>query len=762
MRKYIGSNQGNDAQNVEFFASCRGMPRAMRSLLLSIALFAVLIATLALVPPPGTEDRGRGQASSNPVKWDEARLRALLTQMTVAEKVGQLTLVSQGVPLEEQLDAVRRGDIGAMMNVVDPSVVGKYREAAAQSRLKIPLLFGLDAIDVFRIAFPPPLAWAATFRPELAQAAARAVAQETASVGVNWTFAPMVDISRDPRWGRVVEGAGEDPMLGAVMAKARTQGYLAGGLMTTAKHYIGYGAGESGRDYNSALIPTSDLYDRYLPPFRASLDAGTRTVMVALNAINGIPATANPFLLDTVLRRDLAFKGFVTSDYNGIGELINHGVARDLVAASRMALKSGVDMDMEGDSYRLHIAKEMAAGRVGLTELDGAVMRVLRVKAEMGLWDRDAHPAMPSEAQTRQTARSVARESIVLLVNEDNVLPIGPKVRTIALIGAAANFTDDDSWYGPAQLTRPLTESLREALTARLLPGQNLTFADAFTDRCGKTLADKNAAVAAASSADLVVLMVAEDCEYSGEATSRTRLDIAPAQQEMLDALAATGKPIVVIVTAGRPLTLSNVVSKAKAVVFAWLPRTEGRTALAEMLFGEVAPSGKLPMTFPRSVGQIPISYNVLPTSRPPGENRYTSRYLDEPITPLFPFGFGLSYTTFAYDQLKPRAAGIPYADGTLSVDVTVTNTGLRAGQDVAQLYIRRRVASRSRPLRELKAFEKFSLEPGESRQLHFEVPARDLAFHDDEGRLVLEPGPVDIFVGSDSTAALTTTVALE
>jgi beta-glucosidase len=687
------------------------------------------------------------------------RITELLGQMTLPEKIGQLNLLSHGEPIDEQLDAVRTGKVGSMMNVVDAGSIARYKQAAAESRLKIPLLFGLDAIDVFRIAFPPPLAWAATWHPELAEAAAKAVARETAASGVNWTFAPMVDISRDPRWGRVVEGAGEDPVLGASMAAARVRGYQDGGLIATAKHYVGYGAGEAGRDYNSALIPTSELYDRHLPPFRAAIAAGAPTVMGALNAINGVPAHVNRFLLETVLRRDIGFTGFVVSDYDAIGELINHGVAVDLKMASALAIKAGIDMDMEGTGFDKHLANEVAANRVALSDIDQAVTRVLRVKFQHPTYLLNPPPPAPAESETRAVARQVSRESFVLLKNDNATLPIATGVKRIAVIGDAARSEHDESWYGPALLTKPATQTILEAMKERLAPGQSLIFAPAFTDHCQKTVGDGDGAIAAAKAADIIVYIVTEDCEFSGEGTSRTNLDLSDAQLHVLDRLALTGKPIALVVTAARPLTLGRVAGKVDAILFAWLPRTEGRTVIAEMLAGSVNPSGKLPMSFPRSVGQIPISYNVLPTSRPPKDNRYTSRYLDEDVTPLYPFGHGLSYTTFAYSNLTVPPA-LNRSGG--SVSVTVTNTGSRTGEDVVQIYTRQPVASRSRPIRELKAFRKIKLRPGESQTLSFAVTPADFAFHDDTGKTLIEPGKIQVFAGGSSTATLSGTFDLK
>jgi beta-glucosidase len=523
-----------------------------------------------------------------------------------------------------------------------------------------------------------------------------------------------------------------------VFAAARVRGYLAGGLMPAVKHFVGYGAGEAGRDYNSALIPTSELYDRHLPPFKAAIDAGARSVMASLNAINGVPSTANRYLLDTVLRRGMGFTGMVTSDFNAIGELMNHGLAGDLATASRLALKAGVDLDMEGYGYERHLADDVKAGRVPLAEIDKAVTRVLTLKAQMGLFTAKPRPPAPDERETRKAAREIARESMVLLKNERAALPVATSVKTIALIGTGATADIDDSWWGPAGLTQPKTQTLLEALRDRLAPGQTVIHEAGLADRCGKEPGDTASAVAAAERADLIVLIVTEDCEYSGEGTSRTNLDLSGPQQALLESLSA----------------------KADAVLFAWLPRTEGRTAIAEVLMGEINPSGKLPMTMPRSAGQIPISYNVLPTSRPPTESRYTSRYLDEDVSPLYPFGHGLSYTSFAYANLKTSS---PHLDSKspLTVTVEVTNTGSRAGAEVVQLYTRQPVASRSRPVRELRGFEKVRLRAGETKTVKITLTAAALAFHDDTGKALIEPGRIEIYAGGTSAATVSTQVEL-
>ncbi len=716
--------------------------------------FLLLLATIGLLPVIArAADAPASPGSGQPVA---ARVEALLARMTLAEKIGQLNLVSRAESFGSQLDRVRRGEIGLMLNVVAPDEVRRFQEAARASRLAIPLIMGLDAINVFRIALPQPIALAATWNPALAEAASAAVAREAAANGINWTFAPMVDISRDPRWGRVIEGAGEDPVLGAAMAAARVRGYRSGGLATAVKHFIGYGAPEGGRDYAGAMIPDSELFDRYLPPFRAALDAGSETVMAAFNTVNGVPVSADRRLITDLLRDRLGFDGFVTSDYNAIGELLNHGVAADLAAAARKAILAGIDVDMEGAAYERHLADEITAGRVPAAVLDAAVRRVLATKFRMGLFDRPQPTSLPApeEAAVRATAREAARQSLVLLKNDRGALPIAPSVRRIALVGAWAQSDYDLSWWGPAALSRPSTETLEGALRARLAPGQTLAVAPGLADTCGFTAGDFGAAAEAARAADLVVLVVSEDCDISGEGTSRAYLGLTGAQQGLLEAVAKTGTPVALVVNTGRPLALTATEPFTAATLVAWHGGTEGRAAIAEALTGAANPSGKLPMSFPRSVGQLPIAYDGLPTSRPPGEDRYTSRYRDEAVRPLYPFGHGLSYTRFAFRDLAAGPSAST-AGGAVEIAVTVTNEGARPGQEVAQIYVHQKVASRSRPLRRLIAFDKVALAPGESRRLVFRVAAAELGFHDDGGRHLVEPGPFEVFAGGSSTATL-------
>lgn len=697
-----------------------------------------------------------------PERGIAAKVEHLLAQMSLDEKIGQLNLPSHAFPADEQRAMVKAGQIGGVLNVVDPGDIGLFAAAAAQSRLRIPLLFAIDSIYAFRITFPPPIAWAATWDPSQAEKAAYWIARDTTTVGINWTFAPMVDVSRDPRWGRVIEGAGEDPFLGAAFSSARVRGYRRGGLATSVKHYVGYGAPEGGRDYNGTQLSVSELYDRYLPPFIAAIEAGTETVMASFNTINGVPVTMNRALIRDLLKSKLGFDGIVTSDFVAIGELVNHGVATDRQVAARQALLAGIDLDMESNAYTRHLKTEVDAGRVPIALIDDAVRRVLRVKFRMGLFEQKAGhfdnlPKKLDLTDSRRAARDIARDGFVLLKNHGHYLPIAPSTKRIALIGAAADHTDHDhTWYGPAGYTKPKTETLLAAMRARLGSGQTLAYARAFNDPCGQHFGDKDEAIRVARDSDIVVFVVAEDCTQVGEGVSRTRLDLSGVQQEMFEALADTGRPIVLVVETGRPLTLAYADRVAQSILIAWHPGTEGRTALAEILFGEHEPGGRLPMTFPRAVGQIPLAYDGLPTSRPYTGSRYTTGYVDEAFTPLYPFGYGLGYTWYSYDAIAVSSPQLA-SNGTIDIDVTVTNRGDRAGREVVQLYTRQLVASRSRPTRQLKGFRKIKLGPRQTTTVRFSVKASDLGYHDDDGNLIIEPGPFQVFAGGSAQADLMT-----
>lgn len=694
----------------------------------------------------------------------EQRIDALLRQMTLDEKVGQLHLSGRGEGFKPE--RIREGRMGAVMNFVVPQEIADVQKAVRQSRLRIPLIIGLDAVHGFSTYFPLPLGQASSWNPELIEEAAYWTGREARAAGVNWTFAPMVDISRDPRWGRVLEGAGEDPFFGSIVAAARTRGYQRGGVAATVKHFVGYGAGEAGRDYNSTWIPTSQLHDVYLPPFKAALDEGAMTVMAAFNALNGMPTTAHRDLLTSLLREKWRFKGFTVSDFGSISELRLHGIAKDDAEAARKALLAGIDMDMMGDVYHKHLAAEVRAGRVPMKALDEAVRRVLRVKFHLGLFERPdvdpaAAPKLMQTEEARQVARRAAREGVILLKNADGTLPIRASVKSVAVIGAMAVPEAERVWTDPAGLGRRISQPLPEALKERLPADVSVTYEPAFTKNCGTEFADKDAAIRAAAASDLVVAMLGEDCEFMGEGASRVNLGLPGVQQDLLEALVATGKPVVLVLATGRPLVLTWADRHVAAIVQTFHGGTEGRAAIAEVLTGQANPSGRVPMSFPRSVGQVPVYYDHLPTGRPQKvRQRYESIYMDELNDPLYPFGFGLSYSRFVYANPRVDRETMPL-DGTARVAVDVSNTSGRDGQEVVQLYIRQPVASRSRPVRELKGFKKLLIKAGETATVTFELPANQLGMHDDAGRYLVEPGKVEIYLGGSSLAETVTQITL-
>lgn len=690
----------------------------------------------------------------------ERRIDGLIARMTIEEKAGQLTM--RGRPDGPwALDDTRAGRVAAFLNIIDPVEIEAYRQAARESRLGIPILFGLDAVHGYRTIFPLPIGQASSWNLDLIERAAYWTGREARAVGIDQTFAPMLDMSRDPRWGRVLEGGGEDVFLSSEVAAARTRGYQRGGVAATPKHFVGYGASEAGREYNSTWIPNSKLWDFHIPPFTAALDAGALTVMAAFNAVNGIPATAHRGLLTGILRERLGFDGLVVSDFNSVGELVQHGVAEDEAEAARLALTAGVDMDMEGYAYERHIPRLVAEGRLDVRIVDEAVRRVLRTKFRMGLFERApkdiaAIAAELDRPEARADARAIARESLILLTNRDGALPLRPEVRHVAVVGPLATYTDDKPWAGPGYTGAPPVENVVEAL-ARLSPGRVFDTVPALSDRCGEAFADRAEAIRRAGAADLIVAVLGEDCDGIGEAASRTRLGLPGVQEELLRDLVATGKPVVLVLKTGRPLVLAWAADNVAAMLQTFHPGVEGRTAIAEVLLGLVNPSGKTVMSYPRHEGQIPVYYDHLPTGRPllaPNE-RFKSRWIDEDNRPLFPFGFGLSFTRFAVSDLDvetPRVA----RDGTVVARVRIANRGPLAGAEVVQLYARQPVASRSRPVRQLIAFEKVMLAPGESRTITFRVPAARLGFHDDDGRLVVEPARFQLFAGTSSDADLT------
>ncbi|AMJ60673.1 glycoside hydrolase family 3 N-terminal domain-containing protein [Bosea sp. PAMC 26642] len=728
-----------------------------------LRLVAALLACLAL-PLAALADDAVAWKTGREAAAIERRIDALIGKMTLEEKVGQLHLSGRGDGFD--IGQIKAGRMGAVMNFVVPSEVLAVQKAVRETRLKIPLIIGLDAVHGFSTYFPLPLGQASTWNPALIEQAAYWTGREASAAGINWTFAPMVDMSRDPRWGRGLEGAGEDPYFASVVAAARVHGYQRGGVAATVKHFVGYGAGEGGRDYNSTWIPTSQLHDLHLPPFKAAFEAGAMTVMAAFNALNGLPATAHRGMLTDLLRGKWGFRGFVTSDFGSITELRLHGIAKDDAEAARKALLAGIDMDMMGDVYLKHLGNEVKAGRVPVKALDEAVRRVLRVKFHLGLFERAdvdpaAAPALMQTAEAREVALRAAQESVILLKNADGTLPIAPTVKSVAVIGAMARPEDERVWTDPAGLGRRVIQALPEALKERLPGDVVVAYEPAFTKACGTEFADKDAALRTAAASDLIVAMLGEDCEFMGEGASRTHLGLPGVQQELLEGLVATGKPVVLVLATGRPLVLTWADAHVAAIVQTFHGGTEGRTAVADVLSGKVNPSGRTPMSFPRSVGQIPVYYNQLPTGRPQKiRQRYESIYIDEANEALYPFGFGQSYSGFSYANARVAQGTVPL-NGTIEVSVDVSNTGTRDGQEVVQLYIRQPVASRSRPMRELKAFDKVMIPAGQMRTVRFRIEASRLGVHDDAGRYLVEPGAVEIYLGGSSTAATKTDVLL-
>ncbi|WP_296942987.1 beta-glucosidase BglX [uncultured Massilia sp.] len=702
------------------------------------------------------------------------RVEDLMRRMTLEEKVGQLHQLSGrqmtgpgSEKFADKLADIRAGRVGSMLNVKGVAETREIQALALQSRLKIPLLFSLDVIHGYRTVFPVPLGEAASWDLDAIRESARVAAREAAASGIHWTFAPMVDIGRDPRWGRVMEGAGEDTYLGSQIAVARVQGFQGPKLgaldrvMATAKHFAGYGAAIAGRDYNAVDMSEQQLHEVYLPPFKAAADAGVATFMNAFNTLNGVPATASAVLQRDILKGQWGYRGFVVSDWASIKELVEHGHAADLSEAARQAIEAGSDMDMEGYAYSRHLAALVAGGKVKQSVLDDAVRRVLTKKFEMGLFDdpyrfSDAarERAVLADPSHARIARDVARKSLVLLKNEGQALPFAKDVGSLAVIGPLADARRDLEGGWIVQSDPQRVVSILDGIRGQVAPGMRLVVAKGCDVACTDTSGFAEA-VAAAGRADAVLLVVGESWDMSGEAKSRADLGLPGRQAALFDALAATGKPVVVVILAGRPLVFNGVADRAAAILYAWFPGAQGGNAVADVLFGDYNPSGKLPMTFPRSVGQVPISYQQYRTGRPvvnAANVVYRSAYIDSPNTPRYAFGHGLSYTTFAYSDLVLSEPVMGQGD-KVEVSFTLANTGRRAGEEVAQLYIRDRVSSIVRPLMELKGFRKLKLEPGERRTVRFVIDRDTLAFTDGKLRRVAEPGEFDLMIGSASDA---------
>jgi beta-glucosidase len=734
---------------------------------------------------------GQGPGRSNDQRAVTAvpRVEELLLRMTAVEKAGQMSQLPLFSPeiAAPTFDAVRNGKVGSFLNARSLEQRNLLQKIAVEeSRLKIPLIFGRDVIHGYKTVFPIPLGQSATFDPALVERAAAAAAREASEAGIDWVFAPMVDIARDPRWGRIAESLGEDPYLTARMGSAMVRGFQGrdpgapGSVAACAKHFAGYGAAEAGREYNTTSIPEQLLREVYLAPFKACVEAGVLTLMSGFNDLNGIPATGNELLLRRILKEEWAFDGFVVSDWGSIVEMTRHGFVQDDRHAALAAARAGVDMEMGSGAYAANLPELLVEGGIASAAVDDAVRRVLTVKHRLGLFERPyAEAPIASVALSedhRSLAREMAGESIVLLKNEGRILPLDRQLKSIAVIGPQADDPRDQlgcwSFDGDDSASVTVLGALRQRcggdLAIHYAPGIENGRA---TDRSGF-----GPAVEAARKSELVLVFVGEPANLSGECRSRAFLDLPGVQLELLECLAQTGRPLVVTFLAGRPLVIGRACEIARAALYAWHPGTMGGAAIVDVLVGDAAPSGKLPVSFPRTVGQIPIYYNAKNTGRPATSRArgipvgtpldpegFESSYVDVDVAPEFPFGFGLSYTTFEYSNLRiapPRAKLEDWATATITVQLK--NVGDRAGVEVVQLYVRDRVGSVTRPVRELRRFERVPLGPGECKTLEFSLAPRDLSFCGGDMGLTLEPGMFDVFVGGDSRAGLGETFELE
>ena len=766
-----------------------------------IGICGILLAGIAAAQTPQvrTVPPSNAQLASPTI---ELQVDDLLKKMTLEEKIGQLVQyndsgyadagnaaqIAANPDARNKVNAMElaaTGRLGSMLNTVGAERTNAFQHAAVEkSRLHIPLLFGADIIHGFRTVYPQPLGLAASFDPELVRSVARIAAEEATTAGVRWFYSPMVDISRDARWGRTTEGAGEDPYLGAAMARAYVQGYQGSDLANPesvaacVKHFAAYGAAEAGREYNTTDMSEIRLRQVYLPPYKAAVEAGAVTIMSAFNALNGVPATANSFLLQKVLREEWGFNGFVVSDYTAVMELVNHGIALDAAAATRKAILAGVDVDMMSHYYDAQLPELIRSGQLPMSVVDEAVRRVLRVKFALNLFK---HPysrgteitaAVPEH---RPLVRRAAEESFVLLSNKPvsqggPVLPLSPQPRKIALIGPLGDNTGEmlGAWGGARRL--PDVVTIKDALEARVKQyGGSLTYAMG-TEIDGTREDGFAEAVHAADGSDVAVLALGESGSMSGEAGSRADLSLPGNQEKLLEAVAATGRPIVLLVFSGRPLELSWAAQHIPAILEVWFPGIEAGSAIANVLYGDVSPSGKLPMSFPRAVGQEPMYYNQFPTgrpatgldlTRPPGpDSRFFSRYIDVPNDALFPFGYGLSYTQFVYGEVTLSRSAVPLKEANredaqklITATVIVTNTGSRSAAEIVQCYVRNLGASVEQPVRSLKGFTRITLKPGESREVSFDLGFPELSFYNTESRAVIEPTNYTVWIGGSSLA---------
>ena len=715
----------------------------------------------------------------------DQKVTELMAKMTLEEKIGQLNQYNDDItatgPVTKDADKagqVRAGKLGSILNAIGAKNTKNWQDQAMQSRLKIPLLFGQDVIHGFRTTFPIPLGETATWDMNLIEKSARIAATEASAYGIHWTFAPMVDIGRDPRWGRVMEGAGEDTYLGTLVGKARVKGFQGNGLgnkdavMACAKHFAAYGAAVGGRDYNSVDMSLRQLHETYLPPFKAVSDMGVATFMNSFNDINGIPATGNKYLQRDLLKGAWNFQGFVVSDWGSIGEMIPHGFAKDNKDAALKAIIAGSDMDMESRSYTNHLAELVKEGKVDIQLVDDAVRRILTKKYELGLFDdpyrfinEKREKEQANNPEHRKFAREIGAKSIVLLKNENQLLPLSPTTKKVAIIGPFAKATVENHGFWsiafPDDSQRIVTQF--DGIKAQLDKNSELLYAKG----CNANDNDKSLfaeAVETAKKADVVIMTLGEGHAMSGEAKSRSNIHFSGVQEDLLKEIAKTGKPIILMINAGRPLVFDWASENIPTIVYTWWLGTEAGNSIADVLFGKINPGGKLPMTFPRTEGQIPIYYNHYNTGRPAKNNtdrNYVSAYIDLDNDPAYPFGFGLSYTTFQYSDVNVSATQLK-GNQTLTASVTLTNSGNYDGEEVVQLYIRDLVGKVVRPVKELKGFQKIFLKKGESKTVSFNITPEDLKFYDDELNFDWESGEFDIMIGTNSAQVQTKRVNWE
>lgn len=722
----------------------------MKQLILSLAIFAA--ATAGLVAQNTAKDHF---------------IDSLMNKMTLAEKIGQMTLFTSdwsvtGPTLRPQYkDDIKSGKVGAVFNAYTAKYTRELQRLAVENtRMKIPLLFGYDVIHGQQTIFPIPLGESCSWDLTEIENSARVAAEEASAQGLHWTYAPMVDIARDPRWGRVMEGAGEDTYLGSLIAGARVRGFQGKSLSDNntiaacAKHYAAYGAAQAGRDYSTVDMSLQTLYNTYLPPFKACVDAGVATFMTSFNELNGIPATGNSFLLRDILKDKWQFKGFVVTDYTSINEMIPHGFARDEKDAGELAANAGVDMDMQGAVFMNHLQESVQDGKVKLDVINDAVRRILGIKYDLGLFqdpykycNEEREKQVVMSAKNLQSAKRMAEKSIVLLKNSNQALPL-LKTQKIALIGPFGNEKRSliGAWSGAGDWTKsnPLLPALEEKAPGMITYAKGCNIND-------DTTAYFAEAVNAAQHADIVVLAVGENWDMSGEAASRSMLRLPGVQKQLFEQIAATGKPVVVVLMNGRPLCIPDIDAKAAAVVETWYLGTMAGPAIADVLFGDYNPSGKLTITFPRNEGQIPLFYNQKNTGRPfDANNKYTSKYLDAPNEPLYPFGYGLSYSTFSYSPVSLNRTSIGKGE-KVSAFVTVTNTGKVDGVETVQLYIHDLVGSSTRPVKELKGFQRVYLKAGEQKTVSFDIDESMLAFYNYQLEFKAEPGTFEVMIGGDS-----------